>query len=399
MNRGPTRLAGRRNEQGARGARFTERQRRLVSVGAPLAVALALLGLCVLLIALRQGGGAHTEAVTAPATVTEPQARATIASASELPSGSPTEKAPFAPRTHERFGGAYPRWNLSSYPEGWNEELALRLHAFFEAMQIDPMDDEALARLPDVRSELEDYLAQLGPDAVPTLATILNAEGDFVDRRFLLYALGKLGPETEASTWVLRDFFTSRFENPENRSEMIHVVKAMGELGNGSSAQMLIDFIKRDDPARNPALEAYRSNFVEALGEHPRKDEFVGVFVDVMQGDSMIPARNKAAQALGKVRSPQTLAELYHAVDHERYWVVRQTLLGSIGKIGSPESIPFLEKHARGAKESGVRLSAASAIRRINTPYGWALLRDIARSEPDPGVRERIEGWIEKEGS
>jgi HEAT repeat protein len=311
-----------------------------------------------------------------------------------LPYGPPSARDPFQwPKKIERYGGEYPRWNLTEFPRGWDHGLARSLHSFFEAMEVNrDSDADKLAGLDQARKDLADFLAGLGPEAVPTLAAILNAEGDFVDRRFLLKALGDLGPQTEEATFVLRDFFLARVADVENRSELLHCVDAMGRLQNDTSYEVLKELTGRDD------LHSYRHNLVEVLSDHPRREEAIGMLVGIMHGDQVNQARNKAARALGKIQSPSTLGELYAAVEREPYWVNKQTMLGSIGKIGDPSSVPFLEQTARSAKEPAVRLSAGGALRRIGTPHAVGVLQDLARSEPDPSTRKHFQDWAGKAG-
>jgi HEAT repeat protein len=322
--------------------------------------------------------------------------------ASRIPSDSPTVPQPYAPRERPYHAGSeFFRWNLADYPKGWDPALARKIHDFFEAMEIDfrDPDHKQLAELDKMRQELDAYLASLGPEAVPTLAAILNAESDFVDRRFLLRALGNLGPRSEEATWVLRDFFMARHEDPANRSEMGYVIDAMGKLQNDTSFEVLHHMIEEGADSRRP-IRAYRDKLIEALGDHPRREEAIDTFVDSLARDAAFPTRNKAAQALGKVRSPDTLGDLYNAFQRERVWYAKQTILGTIGKIGNPNSIPFLEEQARTAQESGVRLSAARAILRIGeqrpstTQYAEQVVKELVRSEPEPLVRQQIERWL-----
>jgi HEAT repeat protein len=303
-----------------------------------------------------------------------------------IPMGDPSDPHAFeAPaQPPERFGGKYPRWNLKEFPPGWNEAIAESIHRYFEAMELNFEDEQKILALEQVRKDFEEYLASLGPDAIPTLAAILNAEGDFVDRRFLLYALGNLGPRSEEATFVLRDFLMARYQDPRNRSEVGHVIKAMGHLKNETSFDTLTDMIARED------LHSYRPHLIESLGEHPYREEATGTFVESLRSDPLPTVRNKAAQALGKVQSRETLSELYTAFEREPHWVPKQTILGTIGKIGNPNSIPFLEDQARNAKQPAVRLSAAGALRIINTEYARQLLRELGRAEPDAQTRKHI---------
>lgn len=367
-------------------------RRNPLKVLAPLGVAVFLTGLFVYLL-VRQSqefasGATGVDSVPVAA-VTPP--REFTADPERIPQNDPTApdlyKKPERPRPSG--GNEFFRWNLKDFPEGWDPDVARAIHALFEEMEYDSLDeDETALRVAEARKELEGFLASLGPNALPTLATILNAEGDFVARRFLLVAIGNLGPESEEATWILRDFLFARYEDPANRSEAYHIIKNMGNLRNETSFKTLNDLIG------DRRFASYRHKLVVALGDHPRREEAIGTFVDSMATGNSFQTRNMAAQALGKVRSPEALSDLYHSYKRERIWYAKQTILGTIGKIGNPNSIGFLENEARGAQESGVRLSAASALRRIGTPYAWRLLAELGRSEPDAKVREHINRWL-----
>jgi HEAT repeat protein len=348
---------------------------------------------CALLVARRFGG----EEPPPEAAITAPELEEVV-SVSEstplrIPYEDPTAEKPFQKPEVERYPGRYPRWNLKEFPKGWDHDLAGAIHSYFEEMEIDLASKDLankarIAGLEAVRERFREFLAGLGPEAVPTLAAILDIEPDFVDRRFLLYALGDLGKETEEATHVLADFLMKRYEDPRARSELGHAIKAMGNLHNESSLDRLVSFIGDE------RLHGYRRHLVEALGEHPYRDEAVGTFVEVLREDSLPNVRNKAAQALGKIESPETLNELYMAFQSEPHWVTKQTILGSIGKIGNPSSIPFLEEQARSGKLASTRLSACGALQRLNTPYAQQVLREVARSEPDAQVRKHLETWV-----
>ena len=311
---------------------------------------------------------------------------------SAVPVGDPSAPDPYevVDEEPEPLGGRYPRWNLKEFPEGWDHALAEAVHNYFEIMEYTPQDTEKLRHLEELREEFRKFLADLGPESIATLAAILDVEADFVDRRFLLYALGDLGPQSDQATFALRDFFVKRHDNPKSRSELYHAIEAMSRLGNETSFDMLTDFVDGDE---HPGAYSYRHKFVRALGEHPYRDDAVGTFVDAMREDDHPNVRNYAAQALGKIRNPTTLTPLYQSFEGENRWVIKQTILGTIGKIGDVTSIPFLEGHARNSTAPQVRLSAAGALRRMEDPYARQVLRELARSEPDAKVRKSIQGW------
>jgi len=358
-----------------------------LKVALPLACALILVGVFVFsLLTLSREAQRRVVKPTAPPHAAAPKTRLRPA---PLPAPDPLEQ----PEPQQRYSGDFPRWNLEELPEGWDPDIAKDLHAFFEGMEIGKDEADRLPEVMRLREELQEYLRQLGPDAIPTLTAILDAEGDFVDRRFILYGLGGLGPESENATFALHDFFMKRYEDPGNRSELGHVILAMQELKNDTSFDVLSGWTQRRDSL---ALETYRHKFIAALGEHPRREEAIGLFVDTMATDARLHARNKSAQALGKIRNPNTLPHLYSAATEENSLYVKQTMLGSIGKVGNPQSIPFLEEQANSEEKAGVRLSAASAIRRIGGPQAVDALQRLARAEPEDKVRVYLERWLEE---
>ena len=330
-------------------------------------------------------------------TPVEPRARPSAAKveSAELPFGPPTTPNPFEKPPRKRYEGKFYRWNLQEVPGGWDPEVAARIHELLEAMEYDDLSGwETQKRLERARRELPEYLARLGPEALPTLGKILNVEPDFVARRFVFRGIGQLGPRSELATWILRDFYRARYHDPGGVSEMGRLIEAMGFLKNETSFELL----SRQARNTEPGHDAYRDKFVVALGEHPRRLDAVDVFADGLDDDSF-SVRNKSAQAFGKVRAAETLDVLYDAFERENIIYVKQTILGSIGKIGEEESIPFLEALAREAPERGVRLSAAGAIRRIyeqtKSSYAHGLLRELAATESDPGLQARIRRWYE----
>ncbi len=318
------------------------------------------------------------------------QAASESANAWEIPLGSPTEPVQSTPP--QPAGAGLERWTLDNLPAGWNPQVAEHLAGFFARMEMTPdISQERLIDLAKAREEIADYLKSLGPEAIPTLSKILRVETDFVNRRFLLYALGDLGPKSEDATIALLDFYTARKDVPGSRSEVNHIVDAMKRLKNDTAYQMMGSFI--DDQATSPED---CDKFIQALSEHPRREESEGRFIEKMRAHSDRSVRNHAAQALGKVKSKNSLGDLMAQCDREEAWHVRQTILGTIGKIGDASALPYLERVARTDEDSRVRLSAASAIRRIGTPRAKKILASVQAEERDPKNRDRFQGWLEE---
>ena len=369
-------------------SRKTMSQRLRLAI--PLVCALALCILFVVFLVLQANRTDESSLATPPAAVAAAAVESDWDGYGKLPEGPP-EAPDEAPRVSKRRGkdGLF-RWNLSDYPEGWDAEIALSVHNYFETM----MRLEKAAPGPELdalREEFAAYLAGLGPDALPTFGAILNAESDFVFRRFMLYAIGDLGPQSEDATYMLKDYFMARQRNPKSLSEVKHVLRAMGRLQNDTSFDVLQNMTWDEE------LAPHRKNIVEQLGDHVRRDEAVDFFVDGLRKDTHTMNRNKWAQAIKKLRNPDTLGDLYRAFEKERYWGTQQTILGAIGATGSSSAVPFLESKARHHDTPAVRLSAARALWRIGTPYAGEVLSDLQRTEPDPKIRKLIESWESEE--
>jgi HEAT repeat protein len=299
----------------------------------------------------------------------------------------PAEAPPAAP-----LAKGLRRWAIDHLPEGWDPLLAEKIVRFFEEMEIDPLnaeDEERRAKLQDLREEFARFLAGLGPEAIPTLAAILNTEPDFSFRRFLIAAIGDLGPKSEEATFVLKDFYDKSRDNLAARSEMNHVIEAMGHLKNETAYQVMTENLAPGTPAY------YRDKFIQALGEHPRRAEAIPRIVEILHEEGDANCRNHAAQYLGKTRRAEDIADLIGAYENERYLPVQQTILGSLGKIGDETALPFLEQEARTGESDGVRLSAANAIRRIGTPRAMKILGGLLQVERSDMIRSNIQEWIQ----
>ncbi len=126
------------------------------------------------------------------------------ASQSQLAENAAPRKPPTAPprrpvRKRGKTSDGFSRWDLSNLPPNWNAELASKIHSYFEKLDVyeKGRSANAASQLMKAREELREFLAGLGPESLETLATILNSEPDFVYRRFMLVAIGDLGPKTD----------------------------------------------------------------------------------------------------------------------------------------------------------------------------------------------------------
>ncbi len=355
---------------------------RWFRVGAPLAVGLGLIGLFVYLLFQFQEPEApkptgFDDALGLGRKAIKEKRLEKKAEETEVP------PRPAAPPS----GTGLARWTIDRLPEGWSPEIAAKLAKLFEEMDVTDASDPTLAdRVVKARAELQAYLDSLGPEAIPTFTGILRGETDFVARRFLIHALGKLGPRSEDATWALREVYEANKDKLAARSETNHVIEAMGDLKNESSYGLLRTLA--DD--RESTSPYDRDKCIQALGKHPQAAESLDKFHEWMQTDDDPNVRNHSAQALGNLKRSESVDHLIARYKEEPYVPVQQTILGSIGKIGDPGAVPFLTDVARtGEKE--VRLTALHQLKRIGSPQALRNLRTLLDYEREEKLRTEIQ--------
>ena len=371
--------------------------RRRLQIGIPLAVSAGLVTLAIVLtLRIWQTDETQRPAFVIPETET-PQVP-------EPPnSGSPDHHATSESESIADVSDTLEisRWNIHPLPEGWDPEVAAGIEKLAVILDVDIAFPDRLRAAQKARDDLIAMLQELGPEALPTLEAILNAESLFVTRRHILLRIGDFGPESEEATFALFKFYKKIHADPKARSELNYVIKAMGKLQNENSLSMLSDMIAADNVSEND-----RSRFISALGDHPRAEERTELFVDNMVNGQDNHVRNLSAQAIGKlaerrreenVSSGEFLPDLMDAYEGSSRIFVRQTVLGSIGKVGDPSSLSFLEEIARLTPDREIRLSAANAVRRIGQHSGsrraWAILDGLVQTESDAAVRTRMHRW------
>lgn len=328
----------------------------------------------------------------------------TVETGPKIPTVTIPLRSPTAEEQPKSTGSGIRRWKIDPLPTGWDPELAAIIAQFAEAMDTDGQNPEDLLKVEKARLLFIEELANLGPESLPTLDAILNAESLFMTRRHILYRIGEFGPESEEATFSLMSFYRKLHRDDKARGEVNHVIAAMSELENDTSLTLLSDMTESDEISNYD-----RGKFIEALGDHPRAEEQKEVFIDRMSNGTDSRVRNYSAQAIGKLAeerresqqaSAEFLPDLMVAFEGENKRWVRQTVLGSMGKVGDPSALPFLEEVARMSDDRQVRLSAANAVRRIGQHSGsrraWSILEDLSRTEPDGEVRLRLQRWHKK---
>ena len=99
--------------------------------------------------------------------------------------------------------------------------------------------------------------------------------------------------------------------------------------------------------------------------------------------------RKKAAQALGKIKSPEALEPLLEALQHDKEFDVRRDAAEALGEIGDSSAVnPLISALARDG-DSAVRSYSARALGKIGAPKAIEPLI-IAFGKEGPYVRDEV---------
>lgn len=250
--------------------------------------------------------------------------------------------------------------------------------AFFARMPADVLNvDNPLAIL-QAREELQEYLDGLPPSAAPILIDILKEEADFVNRRFLLYALADMG--TDIATDGLLDHY-HRMAELDKESEVGHTIKALERVGSAHSFDVLIDLTERDGAI------IHRDKFVRALGNHPDSREALPTFTRLMHEDRSFKTRLNSATAIKGTGDTASAIEVERALQTEKNNYVRQSLIGALGTLREVNSLGVLEEILQNDQHHVNRMSAVNAVGRIGGPEARRILEQVAAEDKNERVR------------
>lgn len=259
--------------------------------------------------------------------------------------------------------------------------IRAKLAGFFARMPADAMvlDTAGKLDLKRARDELEDYLETLGPEAVDTLVGVLEEETDFVNRRFLLRALGNIG--TDAASNGLLAHYHRMASTGQHDSEAKHTIKAMGRVDSPHSFDQLLDLVETSgDPA-------HRHFVLEELGGHHMTAEAVPVYKRLMVEDTRTNVRSYAARALKRNADPKTAPDIELALKQETNRYVRQTMIGALGGIRDANSVRALEEVTQTDDDHVTRMSAVNSLKLIGGPAAESVLERVAENDANERVR------------
>lgn len=230
------------------------------------------------------------------------------------------------------------------------------------------------------KDALEDLLATLGPEAVDMLVQLLIEEPDFINRRQIIYALGRIGSDPAANALV--DHYW-RLYGEEQEGELNHTIQALGIVQSEHSFGLLTQMIETE------AAEPHRFRFVEQLGRHKENARAIPTFLAVAEEDGYFKTRSRAALALKWAGDPASAPQVERLLDSEQDKFVRQALCGTLGDLGDPASVNRLATIARTDTEHQTRMSAIRAMSRIATAEARQVIEE--RATADEHERVRIE--------
>lgn len=252
------------------------------------------------------------------------------------------------------------------------------IQGFFDRMPADISKLENPLSIVQARDELRNYLDSLSPEAASLLIEMLGTEPDFVNRRFLLYALAKMGTDVAVDGLAAHYW---RMEELENESEIFHSVTALGQVGTPHSYDVILDFVERSAPHQ------HRARFVRALGDHPDVRRAVPTLIRLLREDTTTKVRVNAAQALTKSKDLNAAGDIERALETERHPFVRQAMIGALGGIRDVNSLPSLERILQTDQDHVDRMSAVSAVSKIGGDSARRILEKTAKEDTHDRVR------------
>ncbi len=269
--------------------------------------------------------------------------------------------------------------------------LREKIDSYFQKTQWDSaMDSSTAHRVARARDELEEFLSGLGPEHVSLLIGLLEEEPDFVNRRFLLRALGRIGTE-EALGGLIDHYWWCTQEQKE--SEVKHTIDALALADNAESFQLLSEFALSEDTI------THRYRFVGALTQSSFSADAVGIYSQLMTDESHFRVRQRAAFGMKISGGLSDVPSIERALQEEVNPYVRQSFLGAIGGIRDVNSIPQVRKILQEDEVLSTRISAVRALLRIEGAAAIEALQAALNDDSQPQrVREEAQRALTKLG-
>ena len=272
-----------------------------------------------------------------------------------------------------------------------HREISDSIFDLFQKCQWNEALDASTAhRVARARDDLEALLEGLGPEHVPMLLGLLKEEPDFINRRFLLKALGKIGSE-EALVGLIDHYHWS--VEMDKESEVKHTIDSLALANTDFSLKVLREYSLAEDTVQ------HRYRFVEALTRHERAEDAVDIYSQLLRDPSHFRVRQRAAYGLKTNGGNHHSQSIETALAEEKNAYVRQSYLGALGGIRDVNSIPVVEKILLEDSNVSTRISAVRALLNIDGSAAiQALMQARDRVDSSQRVQQEIITALQKLG-
>jgi HEAT repeat protein len=226
-----------------------------------------------------------------------------------------------------------------------------------------------LPRRPELRDALNGVLLRLGSDGAEALIDLLTSADSLTDRRAYLAALAKCRAAAPTLMHLLGD----------NRWYVVrNAIDLLGEMHALEAEAPLLEVV----PHREERVRRSVATALARLGT-PRAIQAVQQLLT----DAVPEVRVHAAQALGTIKAPRSVASLSRALETEADAEVQAVILAALGRQGTDDAVARLSKVAEPEgrlfkrKPTALRVAAVQALAEASTPAATAALRRFAEDK------------------
>ncbi len=265
--------------------------------------------------------------------------------------------------------------------EDWaiREEAATLLGALKDARAVLPLTNALRDTDRAVREAAVGALSSLGSVSVPALAGCLTDPAlqvqeaasailaSLADARVLAPLMQALG----SRDWIVR----------------MHAAKGLGRIGDPDAVPALMPLLQDKVKAvREEASSALAAIGVAAMAG----------LIEALQHDDWL-VRLHAVEALGKLKSPDSVEPLLRTLFNERDSAIREDVVRALGVIRDGRAVDYL---VAVMKEPGLRLLAVEALGHIGDRRVVPILRRVVEGvplgEPRSSATPCAEGWTDE---
>jgi HEAT repeat protein len=265
--------------------------------------------------------------------------------------------------------------------EDWaiREEAATLLGALKDARAVLPLTNALRDTDRAVREAAVGALSSLGSVSVPALAGCLTDPAlqvqeaasailaSLADARVLAPLMKALG----SRDWIVR----------------MHAAKGLGRIGDPDAVPALMPLLQ--DKVKAVREEA--SGALAAIGVAA-----MAGLIEALQHDDWL-VRLHAVEALGKLKSPDSVEPLLRTLFNERDSAIREDVVRALGVIRDGRAVDYL---VAVMKEPGLRLLAVEALGHIGDRRVVPILRRVVEGvplgEPRSSATPCAEGWTDE---